>query len=240
MILHRVYLLDLVPCYLYPMPILFIILLSHCLFAQVVKPGAQDHYQNFAELAAKNVAGKDYKIEVQDRNSGTLVMAFHGGYIEPGTTELAKAVAGEDLSFYGFEGLVERETDEASYTSSLLHLTSAKFDEPLLLKLAQAKEFCLAIHGFGGIEADFCVGGANPDQRKLVAETLAKSLPAFKSCELCCNPFNGTSLKNPVNRCLKRGVQIELSPRLRKQIISDSNLRQEIAQALRSAIKLNP
>lgn len=222
------------------MPLLFILFFSHCLFAQVVKPGAHDHCQNFAELAAKNVAGKDYKIEVQDRNSKILVMAFHGGFIEPGTTELAKAIVGEELSYYGFEGLVDRETDEASYTSSLLHLTSSKFDEPLLMKLALAKEFCLAIHGFGGVEADFCIGGTNVDQRRQITENLSKAFPDLKSCELCCNPFNGTSLKNPVNRCLKRGVQIEISPRARKQILRDAKFRKDVAGSLRKALLGEP
>ena len=222
------------------MPLLFILILSQYLFAQVVKPGAQDHYPNFAELAAKNVEGKDSLIEVQDRDAGILVMAFHGGFIEPGTSELAKALAGEDLSYYGFEGLVNRETDEVSYTSSLLHLTSAKFDEPRLLKISAHKEFCLAIHGFGGAEADFCVGGANADQRRLITEALSKAFPGFKSCELCCNPFNGTSLKNPVNHCLKRGVQIEISPKARKQILSDNSLRKEIAEVLRKTLVSKP
>jgi phage replication-related protein YjqB (UPF0714/DUF867 family) len=33
------------------------------------------------------------------------ILAPHGGGIEPGTSELAEAVAGEGLSFYAFEGL---------------------------------------------------------------------------------------------------------------------------------------
>ncbi len=224
------------------MKLLLLLLLLFCstTFARVLKAVDKDHYQNFSELSAKNVAGKDYKIEVLDRDSGILVMAFHGGFIEPGTTELAQAIAGEDLSYYGFEGLMDHETDESSYTSSLLHLTSTKFDEPILMKLAPAKEFCLAIHGFGGVEADFCVGGANVDQRRQITETLSKSSPDFKSCELCCNPFNGTSLKNPVNRCLKRGVQIEISPRARKKIISDVKFRKHVAGIFRKALFAGP
>jgi phage replication-related protein YjqB (UPF0714/DUF867 family) len=204
--------------------------------AQVIKPGSQDHYQNFAEIAQKNKEGRDYLIEVSDRESGILVMAFHGGFIEPGTTELAKAIAGAELSFYGFSGLIEKETDEASYTSSLLHLTSARFDEPKLMSLTKKKEFCLAIHGFGGAEGDFCVGGANAEQRKIITEQLSKAFPDFKSCELCCNPFNGTSLENPVNHCLKRGVQIELSPGLRRKILKDSEFKNEIGMVLRKIL----
>lgn len=222
------------------MPLLILLFVSHSLFAQVVKPGAQDHYQSFAQLAAKNVEGKDYQIEVKDRDSGVLVMAFHGGYIEPGTSELAEAIASEDFSYYGFKGLLNKEMDDASYTSSLLHLTSAKFDEPQLMKLSLAKEFCLAIHGFGGTEADFCVGGANADQRRQITEALSKAFPEFKSCELCCNPFNGTSLKNPVNRCLKRGVQIEISPRARRLLLSDGKFRKDIANGLRKAVLSRP
>ncbi len=44
--------------------------------------------------------GKDYRIHLRHGKSGILVMAPHGGGIEPGTTEIADAVAGAERSFY--------------------------------------------------------------------------------------------------------------------------------------------
>jgi phage replication-related protein YjqB (UPF0714/DUF867 family) len=51
------------------------------------------------------------------------IIAPHGGKIEPGTSEIAAAIAGDDYSLYRFQGLRDRPREE-------LHITSAKFDEP--------------------------------------------------------------------------------------------------------------
>jgi len=201
---------------------LFAFLISFTAFAQKnPRAGSQDHYKNFAELAASNVEGTDYEILVKRNDSKILVMSFHGGLIEPGTTELGSAISDYTFDFYTFKALKKGEVDESSYTSSTLHLTSARFDEPKLSKLTMESDFCLGIHGFGGAEADFCVGGGNSELRKILVQKLSKAFPDLKSCELCCDPFNGVSIKNPINKCRLQGVQIEMSPKVRKMILSD-------------------
>ena len=196
--------------------------LSSLVFAQTqTKPGSQDHYKSFAELAAKNLEGEDYEIEFINRDSKILVMAFHGGYIESGSTQLASAITSEKFNYYTFKGLRVGELDESSFTSSTLHLTSTHFDEPQLMELTSKADFCLGLHGFGGQEADFCVGGGNADERKELVKALTDAYPDYKSCELCCSPFNGTAKKNPVNRCKLQGIQVEMSPRVRKSILKD-------------------
>jgi phage replication-related protein YjqB (UPF0714/DUF867 family) len=55
------------------------------------------------------------------------VIAPHGGGIEPGTSELATAIAGDDFSLYLFEGLKSAGNGE-------LHITSTNFDEPISAK----------------------------------------------------------------------------------------------------------
>jgi poly-gamma-glutamate hydrolase-like protein len=72
------------------------------------------------EQQAGNVADKY-------RNFAALV-APHGGGIEPGTSELADAIAASDLSFYTFEGLKPSGNTD-------LHITSTRFDEPMCLTL---------------------------------------------------------------------------------------------------------
>jgi phage replication-related protein YjqB (UPF0714/DUF867 family) len=37
--------------------------------------------------------------------AGLAVVALHGGGIEPGSSEIANDIAGEESSFYAFEGL---------------------------------------------------------------------------------------------------------------------------------------
>jgi len=53
--------------------------------------------------------------------------------IEPGTSEIAEAIAGVDLSFYAFEG--KKTTGNAD-----LHITSARIDEPQGLALVKTSE----------------------------------------------------------------------------------------------------
>lgn len=220
-------------CYNTPMKYLFLtlIFLGNA-WARPV-PGEQDHYRNFSELQAANTEGKDYSILIRDTSSKILVMAFHGGLIEPGTTELADMISGDDFDFYSFSGNKNEELHEASLTAADLHLTAARFDEPKLMSMVTQAEFCVGLHGFGGAEADFCVGGGNAAERKRLVETLSKKFPDLKACDLCCPPYNGIATKNPVNKCLNGGVQVEMSPKVRRKILSDRDFRSFLAQTYR-------
>lgn len=212
--------------------LLFLVCLSACA-SEHPGAGSRDHYANFADLAAQNRAGVDYQIELAERPGAGVVMAFHGGLIEPGTTELARSVARDDLSFYTFMGLKNGEANGVFFTASDLHLTSAHFDEPSLLALARAKDFGLALHGYGGEDADFCVGGANAEKRRELVASLRVAFPALRACELCCDPYNGVSKKNPVNLCARQGVQVEMSPTVRRQVLSNQAFMLDLAQVLR-------
>ena len=69
---------------------------------------AGDTYLNFAELSANEVYGVDYKIDSKDNGSAVAIIAIHGGGIEVGTNQLAKAVS--DLgsyNYYAFLGLLK-------------------------------------------------------------------------------------------------------------------------------------
>ena len=99
----------------------------------------KDWYTSFAALRAAEPPG-EYRIRAFPRGSAKAVLAPHGGAIEPGTSEIAAAVAGEDLSLYCFEGLKGR-------VHSRLHITSHLFDEPECLALVAASDRVLAMHG---------------------------------------------------------------------------------------------
>ena len=216
----------------------FLLLLPSFLFAQTqTHAGSQDHYKSFTELAQKNIEGVDYRITTKDNNSKILIAAFHGGFIEPGTTELVSAIAGDQFNFYTFEALKPGEVDEPSLTSSTLHLTSTNFDEPKLSQMVNEQDFCLGIHGFGGEEADFCVGGANKEQRKALVAKLSSAFPTLVSCELCCPPYNGTSKKNPINKCKQQGVQVEMSPNVRRKILADQEFTKAVSNVFRDLLK---
>lgn len=201
------------------------------------RAGDQDHFQSFSEMAQKNKEGLDYEIKVKERLSNILVSAFHGGFVEPGSTELADEITKEKYDYYTFKALKPGEVHEPSLTSSSLHITSTRFDEPKMNSMIENKDFCLSLHGFGGKEADFCVGGANAQKRKELVAHLAQAYPDLKSCELCCPPFNGTSLKNPINKCKNQGVQVEMSPKVRKKILENELFKKDLAKNFASYLE---
>src|SRR4051812_27648221 len=99
-----------------------------------------DKYGNFGELAAHERSGIDYRVLLRRARTTFDIVAPHGGGVEPGTSELADAVAAETFSFYAFEGL------KASGNADL-HITSTHFDEPLCLALIRDCCTIVTLHG---------------------------------------------------------------------------------------------
>lgn len=190
---------------------------------------SKDPYKNFAQLKNHEVSGKDFIIEKKMSNFPILIMAIHGCQIEPGTSELAQSIAGKDLNFYNFCG---KKTEG-------LHITSTNFDEPGLIEMTMNSQSCLSIHGYRGDEADFCLGGRDDELRKVILEKLRSEFPQFTTCDLCCPPLLGLAHKNPVNRCQNQGVQIEMSPRVRRTILENSSFKQRLSILLREALVSN-
>ena len=87
-----------------------------------------DKYPNFATLALNERSGIDYRVLVRRAKPALAIIAPHGGGIEPGTSEIADAIADVRFSFYAFEGL-------KSSGNAALHITSTRFDEPMCLNI---------------------------------------------------------------------------------------------------------
>ena len=104
-----------------------------------------DKYPNFATLARHERSGIDYRVLVRRARPAFDIIAPHGGGIEPGTSEIADAIAGEKYSFYAFEGL--KPSGNAD-----LHLTSTRFDEPLCLAVLGDSSLALTVHGEHSVE----------------------------------------------------------------------------------------
>src|SRR5687767_6181234 len=97
-----------------------------------------DKYGSFQELAAVEPADA-WKITCIDRSaSDVLIIAPHAGRIEPFTTAIATAIAGQDYSLYCFEGLKQHGSGE-------LHITSHRFNESMALSLAARSSIILGI-----------------------------------------------------------------------------------------------
>lgn len=190
-------------------------------------------YKNFAELNAVEKNGLSFRLQVKDRRTAWAVIAPHGGGIEPGTTEIARAIAGWSFSLYTFDGI-------RNSGNELLHLTSTSFDEPSGLKLIQASEHILAIHGCGGSEPVVYVGGLDDEfGDKIMISLRDIGFGAVRAT----TQFQGIQPENICNRGRTgRGVQLEISEGLRRSMFQglDRNKRkvpQPPFRAFTSAIR---
>ena len=166
-----------------------------------------DTYHDFAELATNTEEGRDFCVRFQNRPGATVVIAPHGGGIEPGTSEIAEAIAGDELSFYVFEGNRQSGNQE-------LHITSTRFDEPRCIALVTASPRAIAVHGEDSGEETAFLGGRD----EAVLNRLRDSLVAegFNVHTHKNSALQGRDKANICNRAQStRGVQMELSNGLR-------------------------
>jgi phage replication-related protein YjqB (UPF0714/DUF867 family) len=141
-------------------------------------------------------------------------MSPHGGGIEPGTSELAEAIAGTNLSFYAFEGIKQAGNRH-------LHITSTRFDEPRCLTLLARAERVIAIHGEESKREVAYLGGRDKDAvLRLEKELRDRSFRVSRDGPM---HLQGTGRENICNRgTLNAGVQLELSDGLRRSLFQDS------------------
>lgn len=125
-------------------------------------------YRDYADLADEQIEGTDYKVHVRaNAQSSIAVIAPHGGGIERYTSEIARAIAGDDLNLYVFEGI------RCSQNYAALHLTSHRFDEPRCLELLSNCDHVVAIHGCDGEAQQALVGGLDGGLKAVVAQSIA-------------------------------------------------------------------
>jgi phage replication-related protein YjqB (UPF0714/DUF867 family) len=126
-----------------------------------------DRYKNYTDLAKHERAGIDYRITVIERpGSGIAVIAPHGGGIERRTSQIARAIAGDDFNLYLFEGL------KGSGNFAALHITSCHFNEPSCLELVSKCSHVIAIHGCTGRDERVLIGGIDRPLKASIIESL--------------------------------------------------------------------
>jgi len=162
-----------------------------------------DTYSSFADLAAHEVRGRDYDLLVRHRNgTRVVIIAPHGGGIEPETARIAKGIAGAEFSLYCFKGLKRN-------GNGRLHITSHSFDEPECLSLIAKHQWVLAIHGCADAGERVFLGGLD---KSLIAD-LSTALEAVGiRAETSGHEYTGVHPLNICNRGARgAGAQFELS-----------------------------
>lgn len=170
----------------------------------------RDRYSNFAELK-NHESPAAWRTVAVPRESNVVIIAPHGGGIEAGTSELARALAGEDLSLYLFEGL-------KPYGNRDLHITSSNFDEPEGVATVATAVAVVALHGAQGTQPMAYMGGLDTALCRTIRTKLTAA--GFNVGE---HPgLQGTDHANICNRGKSgRGVQIELTMALRESLFSN-------------------
>jgi len=154
-----------------------------------------------------------------------IVMAIHGGGIEPGTSEIALAVAGyhpdtlvasvDDLGlhdFWLFEGLLPSGNGK-------LHVTASHYNDPIATELVQNARRCISLHGCSDTQANgkIQIGGCDIELRDIVLEELTiAGIPA----EITTNQMLGGDLPdNIANKTKILGcVQLEMGTSYRSSL----------------------
>ena len=189
-----------------------------------------DKYRNYQELRAHEQLGADFRIYTREADASVGIIAPHGGKIERGTSELAKAIAGTDYRIYCFEGA-------KADNNSLLHLTSTNFDEPQCLQLVAGCDCVIAVHGCSEGGRTIFLGGRDIVLRDAIRGKLAAA--GFTTGIHPDANLHGTALGNICNRGRrKRGVQLEIGPDLRDTIRVPAGVQtlNRLAGCIRAAI----
>ncbi len=172
-----------------------------------------NHYPNFDSLLAHERDEVDYRIRSLIRRAAVLIMAPHGGGIEPGTSEIALAIAGEDHSLFMFEGI------KAS-GNWRLHIASDRYNLPQACTMARNCDRLVSIHGCREEDAIIYVGGLDMDlgqhiRKELIADGFAVDV----------SPRSGLGGRAQGNICNGNsrgaGVQLEISRGQRKRMFRE-------------------
>lgn len=178
-----------------------------------------DLYASYTALAAGQTEGVDYeRRSVPVTGSKWCSIAIHGGGIEPGSGEVARAVGLNVMSHYEFAGIMPANNFDT------LHVTSTNFDEPTAQALVAGSLRCLSFHGYTGSTgvAETSLGGLDTATAARVQTALTAA--GFRVISAA-QEINGSDPLNIVNKTtISAGVQVEMSNALRASFFPDGDL----------------
>lgn len=190
-----------------------------------------DVYGSMTALFRNEIEGVDYRVNKHDSGNDRLVMAPHGGWIEPATSEIAGAIAGGDWSLFSFEGL------KPGRPHRELHVTSEHYDAPQALDMVAKAWRVVAVHGRKDVQDEefdgetTWVGGRDEIRAKGVLTAL--EVAGFAAI-IAAHRLTGRAEGNICNRGpSKKGVQLEIPKSLRDRLVTDGDLMARYAAAVR-------
>jgi phage replication-related protein YjqB (UPF0714/DUF867 family) len=168
-------------------------------------------FNSFAELVMNCELNADYRIQVLDRGAKTTIICIHGGAIEPLTSELATAIAGDEHNLYDLQGLRAREARQ-------LRIPLARFDEVRLFTLLKRSYLAVSVDGVSGADPLIHLGGSNSLLKQIMYQQLTQS--GFKVVA----PHTPGAAHDPArfyNAAISGGVLLELSESLRGEMTTE-------------------
>lgn len=149
------------------------------------------------------------------------IIAIHGGAIEKGTSEIARALAGSDFPLF----LNEKGP----------HIPSTEFCHPDLERLSIQCEKFISIHGEKTKDESFViVGGLDADLAKKIEQSFL--LAGFVQKHYP-DRLRGIQKENVCNRArLKKGVQLEISYKLRMDLLEDKNKLSRFVESIKKVL----
>ena len=193
---------------------------------------------SYAEILQRgHVPGRDFRVAFGDSKIELcLLVAPHGGGIEPGSSEILRAVVEiGGWAWYEFAGFLRTGNKEA------LHISSTSFDEPTLKSMLPQAGFVVAVHGASeSREPIVYVGGQWKLGRKTVTESInaafgehgIKATDAVESVDAAhLRGLDDSNITNLGRRA--EGVQLEFSRGARNLLFPPDSSRE--ARGRRSA-----
>ena len=166
--------------------------------------------RNYQEVLDRGyIPGRDFRIAFGDGNiARCLLVAPHGGGIEPGTSEILRALSDFGWAWYEFAGFLRSGNKDA------LHIASPQFDEPALVTLLPRTNFVLAIHGANDTSSLVIYVGGNWEAGRAAMTAAINAATATHEIQAMEAPahLGGTEPGSLANRGkLGYGIQLEFS-----------------------------
>ncbi|MCX4578108.1 poly-gamma-glutamate hydrolase family protein [Streptomyces sp. NBC_01571] len=176
-----------------------------------------DLYASYTALAAAETEGVSYERRTVPVSGATWSsIAIHGGGIEVGSGEAARAVGAGLMNHYEFAGI------KASNNVDL-HVTSTNFNEPIATGIVTAAKRCLSFHGYTGTDGvpETSIGGLDTLMVGRISAALTQA--GFRVINAA-QEINGSDPANIANKTtISAGVQLEMSRALRESFFPNGD-----------------